>query len=88
MDGQGLGIDVDGVDDAALGRIVARFPAGAGPGLLLGIDLVVDHLGHLHGLHHLRDDAVGEEENRYTVLLSLVEGVHHDVDRFLQDAGA
>ena len=83
VDGQGLGIDVDGVDDAALGRIVARFPAGAGPGLLLRVDLVVDHLGHLHGLHHLSDDAVSQEEDRYTVLFSLVESVHHDVDGFL-----
>ena len=88
MDGEGLGVDVDGVDDAALFRIVAGLPAGAGPGLLLGIDLEVDHLGHLDGLHHLGDDAIGQEEDGHAILLGLVERVHHDVDGFLHGGGS
>ena len=83
MDGEGLGVDINGVDDAALLGVVARLPAGAGPGLLLRVNLVVDHLGHLDRLHHLGDDAVSEEEDRHAVLFCLVKGKHHDVDGFL-----
>ena len=88
VDGQGLGVDVDGVDDAALGGIIAGLPAGAGPGLLLRVDLEVHHLGHFDRLHHLGDDAVGQEEDGHAVLLGLVEGEHHDVDGLLHGGGS
>ena len=85
---QGFGVDVDGVDDAALGGIVAGLPAGAGPGLGLGIDLEVDHLGHFDRLHHLGDDAVSQEQHGHAVLLRLLKGEHHDVDGLLHGGGS
>ena len=87
MYGQGLGVDVNGVDNAALCRIVAGLPAGASPGLLLGADLEVDEIGHLDRLHHLSDDAVCDEKYGDTVLLCLVVCKHHDINCFLNGGG-
>ncbi len=87
MYGQRLGVDVNGVDDTALCRIVAGLPAGACPRLLLGIDLEIDHIGHLNRLHHLSDDAVCDEQHGDAVLLCLVVCEHHDVNCFLNGGG-
>lgn len=87
MYGQVLGVDVEGVYRGSLCGVVTGLPAGAGPGLLLGVDLEVNHLGHLNRLHHLGDDAVGQEKDGHPVLLRLFKGEHHNIDCFLYRGG-
>ena len=78
-----LGADKQGIDHSALRRIITRLPACRGPGLLLGIDMILNHLRHLDRLHHLAHDAIGQEEHRDPVFLRLLIGKHHDIDRLL-----
>ena len=87
MIGQLLGGDVHGVDDGALGGVVARLPAHGGPGLGFFGRLVLDHLRHFDRLHHLGDDAVEQEQNGDAVLLGLLIGEHHRVHDLLDGGG-
>ena len=83
-----FGVDVQGVDNAALCGVIAGLPAGAGPRLLLGVNLVVHHLGHLNRLHHLCHDTVSQHQHGNSVLLRLVIGEHQRVDSFLNGGGS
>ena len=65
------GIDVQGVDDRPVPAAVRR-PAGRRPGLLRQVGPLLA-FRHLHGLHHLADQAIAHDQHGIAVLVRQVK---------------
>ena len=84
----GLRVDVQGVDDGA-GAVRRGHMAGRGPGLGLEISrgLAVAGLIHVHGLHHLADQAVAQDHDGVAVAVGDVKGLLRQRHSLLHRAG-